>query len=247
MLTKAQIKLITSLAVKKYRDEHALFVAEGDKLITELLQSALLIKQLYLTEKSKLQHANAEPVSDAEMKKISGLKTPSPSLAVIEIPQHVLNISALKDELVIALDNVQDPGNLGTIIRIADWFGIRHIICSANSADCYSPKTIQATMGAITRVKVYYTDLIKTLNQARQNMPVYGTFLSGEVIYTEKLNTNGIIVMGSEGQGISPEVEACINRKLYIPPYDSGNTSESLNVAVATAIICSEFRRNTIK
>lgn len=243
MLSKAQIKLITSLSVKKYRDEHLLFLAEGDKLIADLLQSTLNIKYLYTTPASNIKHPKAECITEEEMKRISALKTPSASLAVIAAPQHTLNINSLKDELVLALDDVQDPGNLGTIIRIANWFGIKHIICSPHTADCYSPKTIQATMGAITRVNIYYTNLAKALSTAQlNNIPIYGTFLEGNIIYSETLPSAGIMVMGSEGQGISAEIEALVTHKLFIPPYNN-TSSESLNVAVATAIVCSEFRR----
>ncbi|MDR1056725.1 MAG: RNA methyltransferase [Prevotellaceae bacterium] len=241
---KSQIKFITSLSVKKCRNEYGLFVAEGEKLVEELTNSSFNLKHLYITDKSRLKYSGAELVSEFEMKKISGLKTPSTSLAVVEIPKHTLNIKLLQNELVLALDDVHDPGNLGTIIRIADWFSIRHIICSFHTADCYNPKTIQATMGAITRVNVYYADLLSTLSAARElNMPVYGTFLAGNNIYQENLSDSGVIIMGSEGQGISPALEELSNYKLHIPPFDEKNTSESLNVAVAASIVCSEFRR----
>lgn len=244
MLSKAQIKTIKSLSVKKYRDELGLFIAEGDKLVEELLHSDFALKHLYITSNSNIKSDKAEIITEPEMQKITGLKTPSVSFAVFKIPKHKLNIKEFKDELTIALDDIQDPGNLGTIIRIADWFGIKHIICSLHTADCYNPKTIQATMGAITRVKLYYIDLAHELASARdEGIPVYGTFLSGNNIYLEKLNSNGIIVMGNEGQGISAEIEKIITNKLFIPPYNAGNTSESLNVATATAITCSEFIR----
>ena len=171
------------------------------------------------------------------------LKTPQQVLAVFRQPEYVLNTSILRDSLCLALDDVQDPGNLGTIIRLADWFGIEHIICSSNTVDIYNPKTVQATMGGIARVKTYYTplpDLIRSLG----DIPVYGTFLDGKNIYGQPLSRNGLIVMGNEGNGISKEVEALINQKLYIPNYpQERETSESLNVAIATAIVCAEFRR----
>ena len=248
MLSKTQIKTITSLSVKKYRDELGLFVAEGEKLVSELLMSSFHVKYLYITTKSGIEHNKAEIISDIEMRKISGLKTPSSSLAVIDIPKYTLNIESLRNELVLALDGVQDPGNVGTIIRIADWFGIQHIICSPFTADCYSPKAIQATMGAIIRVNIYCTDLITIFNEAKKHgIPVYGTFLSGDNIYTQNLKNTGIIIMGSEGQGISSDIETLVDYKLYIPPFGQGNTSESLNVATATAITCSEFRRRNLK
>lgn len=226
--------MITSLAHKKYRDELGLFVVEGTKMVEEAQRSGLNVLKLFaLTD-----------ITPAEMKKISSFKTPSSVLAVLEKPTYTLETTTVLNNLVLALDGVQDPGNLGTIIRIADWFGIKHIVCSPTTADCYNPKVVQATMGAIFRVKVHYTDLPMFLQQAAQQMPVYGTTLDGENIYKENLITPAVLVMGSEGQGISKEIEALLTSKLYIPPYPLNvSTSESLNVAVSTAIVCAEFRR----
>jgi TrmH family RNA methyltransferase len=183
-----------------------------------------------------------EQVSAKEMERISHLKTPTDCLAVVEIPERAFNPSELAGELTLALDGVQNPGNMGTIIRLADWFGIARVVCSADSADCWSPKVVQATMGAITRVAVHYGNLREMI--AASGVPVYGTFLEGDNIYETPLGSEGIIVLGSEGRGISPEIARLVRRKLFIPPYPANNSSsESLNVAIAAAIICSEFRR----
>ena len=179
-------------------------------------------------------------------RKVSQLVTPPDVLAVYRIPEYHLNIDTLKKELVLALDTVQDPGNLGTIVRLADWFGIRHIVCSPDTADLYNPKVVQATMGALARVNVYYTSLPDFLSQVDSSV-VYGTFLDGEDIYHTSLTKSGVIVMGNEGNGISAKLEPYIGKRLYIPNYPVGQpTSESLNVAVAAAITCAEFRRRQI-
>ena len=257
MLSKNKIKLIRSLEQKKYRRVYNMFVAEGTKLIEDLLKT-LRCKYLIATNEwinnnqplaSKLatQHIEMDNATEDELKKVSFLKTPQDILAVFEIPQHdEIGKIISKDQLYIALDGVQDPGNLGTIIRIADWFGIEDVFCSNDTVDVYNPKTVQATMGALARVKVHYVDLPEILNEAAHNdIPIYGTFLDGENMYEgAQLSQNGIIVMGNEGNGICCEVEQIVNRKLFIPNYPIGRpTSESLNVAIATAIICAEFRR----
>ena len=167
-------------------------------------------------------------------------------MAVFVQPSYDLNPEVIKSSLCLALDDVQDPGNLGTIIRLADWFGIEHLFCSVGTADVYNPKTVQATMGALARVKVHYCSLPQLIG-GLTDTPVYGTFLNGNIIYAEPLSAHGLIVMGNEGKGVSPEVERMINRKLYIPNYpQERETSESLNVAIATAVVCSEFRRRLL-
>ncbi|WP_282016411.1 TrmH family RNA methyltransferase [Marinifilum flexuosum] len=253
MLSKNQIKLISSLQKKKYRDSHQLFVAEGDKLVMDLLQTNIKVAYLVHTPDWKNapttehlnQIENRVETDEKLMKKVSSLKTPSPVLAVFRIPTGDIDENTIKNSLSILLDDVQDPGNLGTIIRIADWFGIKNIFCSKNTVDVYNPKVIQASMGAIARVKVTYTsltDLISTYHS--KDFPVYGTFLEGETIYKCELQSKGFIVMGNEGQGISEEVGQLVSNKLFIPNFPADQeTSESLNVSVATAIICSEFRR----
>jgi len=243
-MTKAEIQLVRSLADKRAREELGLFVAEGEKLIDEIRSSALRIRKIYALE-GIFTGTEVEVVSPKEMERLSLLKTPSKAVAVVEIPRHKLRLEELKGQLVLALDEVQNPGNLGTIIRLADWFGITHVVCSPNSADCFNPKVVQATMGAILRVKVHYVDLERFLHDAAaEQIPRYGTFLEGENIYTAPLTTGGIIIMGNEGRGISRPIEQLVSHKLLIPAYPANRpTSESLNVAMATGIVCAEFRR----
>ena len=251
MLSKAKIKLIQSLEQKKKRREERLFVAEGPKVVGDLLP--YFICRFIVAEASWIaQHPDVrateiiEATSD-ELRKASFLKTPQEVLAVFELPTYSPPHDVASQELCLALDDVQDPGNLGTIIRVADWFGIRHIFCSTGSADAYSPKTVQATMGAVARVQVHYVNLCNFLcNVKVQNpsTPLYGTFLEGNNIYQEPLSGHGIIIMGNEGNGISHQVQELVSHKLFIPNYPAGCvTSESLNVAIATAITCAEFRR----
>lgn len=245
-MTKAEITFIRSLAAKKERLAAGLFVAEGEKLVGEMLNSALTVHKLFVVAGTKRQWPEqTETISSKEMERISGLKTPSDVLALVGIPRYTLPEDLGQKTLVLALDDVQDPGNMGTIIRLADWFGIRDVICSEATADCFHPKVVQATMGAIARVRVHYGSLEVFLSEALQlHVPVYGTFLDGEDIYDTPLSAHGILVMGNEGQGIGPQVAQRITHRLYLPPYPPGEaTSESLNVAVATAVICAEFRR----
>ena len=244
MITKAEIQLVRSLNDKRNRDQEGLFVAEGEKLIAEIRSSHLHIRRIYALE-SLFSGEEVCTVSPKEMERLSLLKSANRALAVVEIPHYKLDINNLKNNLTLALDEVQNPGNLGTIIRLADWFGIRDILCSPTSADCFNPKVVQATMGAILRVRVHYVDLPRTLGQARQaGIPIYGTFLEGENLYETDLSSAGIVLMGNEGRGVSQECASTVNRKLYIPPYPADQpTSESLNVAMATGIVCAEFRR----
>ncbi|MCT4602032.1 MAG: RNA methyltransferase [Marinifilum sp.] len=253
MLSKNQIKLISSLQKKKYRDSHQLFVAEGDKLVMDLLSSGLKAAYLIFTAGWQNQYtieaySNIENKIESDInqiKKISNLKTPSQVVGVFRMPKIDIDQKEVANSLSIVLDDVQDPGNLGTIIRIADWFGIKHIFCSPNTADLYNPKVIQATMGAIARIKLSYTPLKQLLtNYKNSDFPFYGTFLEGETIYNTKLSNKGFIIMGNEGKGISNEIKEMVSHKLFIPNFPADQeTSESLNVSVATAIICSEFRR----
>lgn len=242
MITKAEIKDIKALADKRGRVEQGAFIAEGEKLVAELLASHLVVRKVYAT---KPLFAGAEVVAERDMERISQLKTSNSTLAVVEIPHYDISAADPSKSLVLALDRVQNPGNLGTIIRLADWFGITDIVCSTESADCFNPKVIQATMGAIIRVRVHYTELDKWLSEQKgRGVNIYGTFLDGENIYKTEKSRCGVIVMGNEGQGISPECEKSVTHRLYIPPYPAESCgSESLNVAIATAITCSEFRR----
>ncbi len=253
-ISKNTIKLIRSLEQRKFRRQLGEFVAEGNKLVQDNLQ-AMHCHRLVATPAWWEAHPEAETSADEcfvitpqDMERLSLMQSPQEVLGTFAIPTYPFNdtvVSQLAHQLVIALDEVQDPGNLGTIIRLCDWFGIHDIVCSLKTADCYAPKVVQATMGAIARVRVHYTDLPLFLQKVRQQQtPVYGTFLEGSNIYTQELSKQGVIVMGNEGRGISKEVEAWVSDKLFIPPFPQGAlTSESLNVGIATAITVSEFRR----
>lgn len=242
-MTKAEIQFVRSLSDKRVRDAERLFVAEGDKLIGEILQSGLRVRNIYALE----GHFDdrAERVTTKEMERLSQLKTPSASLAVVEQPCHNAPQQASSEQLSLALDGVQNPGNLGTIIRLADWFGIEDIFCSMDTADCFNPKVVQATMGAILRVRVHYLPLAEFLARtAASGVAVYGTMLDGRNIYEAELRSGGVVVMGNEGKGVSEECAASFTHRLLIPSYPpSRQGSESLNVAMATGIVCAEFRR----
>ncbi len=248
-MIKSEIQMVRSLGEKRTRLEMGLFVAEGEKFIRELIDSSLRVRKIYVTDDAELEDGfdgeQVELISGAEMGRISQLKSSNNSLAIVEMPRYLLDIESLVGRLAIVLDGVQNPGNLGTIIRLADWFGIEDIICSPTCADCFNPKVVQATMGAILRVRIHYTDLVPFMERTQKlQIPIYGTFLEGDNIYNRELTKDGIIVMGNEGQGVSAEVAQYIDQRLYIPPYPADcQGSESLNVAIATAIVCSEFRR----
>lgn len=249
MLSKNKIKYIHSLELKKNRKTEEAFIAEGPKLVGDLL-GHFTCRLIVGTEEWLEQHPRIHAdeiiaVSADELSRASLQKTPQEVLAVFEQPHYTMDENLTAQSLCLALDDVQDPGNVGTIARVADWFGIEHILCSPGTADIYNPKTVQATMGAIARVKFHYCDLPEFIRrQAQANIPVFGTFLDGNNMYEETLSTNGIIVMGNEGNGISPSIARQITHRLYIPNYPQGRTtSESLNVAIATAIVCAEFRR----
>lgn len=241
MLSKNQIKLITSLQQKKYRKQHQLFFAEGIKVIEELMRSQFELHSLFVTERLdfNVTKDKIHTISATELKKISALTTPNNCLAVFKIPIENFSISK---GLIVALDDVRDPGNLGTIIRLCDWFGVEHLVCSPETVDIYNPKVVQATMGSIGRVAVHYTHLVSFLKETQ--LPIFGTFMDGENIYKQDLPQNAILVMGNEANGISEEVTQCITSKLAIPRFGQLQQTESLNVATATAIILSEFKRN---
>jgi TrmH family RNA methyltransferase len=241
MVSKNQIKLINSLHQKKYRIEHGLFLAEGVKVIQELLQSNFKLKQLYCLDKVTFNgyENQSTVITEAEMKKISALSTPSTCLGIFEI----INPKPIKEKgIVVALDDIRDPGNFGTIIRLCDWFGVEEIVCSNETVDVYNPKVIQSTMGSITRVNINYCDLKSFLKKAK--LPVFGTFMDGQNIYKSHLPQEAIIILGNEANGISKEIEFLAKNKLSIPRFGNIQKTESLNVATATAIILSEFRRN---
>jgi TrmH family RNA methyltransferase len=252
MLSKNKIKLIQSLNRKKERDESGLFLAEGNKMVEEALRSDYKIETLVSTTLFAAQHpeiqtkANEFIEADREsIQKASLLQNPQEALAIVWQPILTKPELNLSTELYLALDFIQDPGNLGTILRIADWFGINTVICSENTVDVYNPKVVQASMGAIFRIKTGYTDLESFLSEAsKSQVPVYGTFMDGSNIYKEELTRNGIIVLGNEGNGISDSVSQLVTKKITIPTFSiNTNKSESLNVAIAASICCSEFRR----
>lgn len=251
MLSKNKIKYIHSLELKKNRKAEHVFVGEGHKLVGDLLDHfpcrLLVATPQWLHEHPTVQADEIIEVTPEELTRASLLKTPQEVLAVFEQPDYPCSTEVIRHQLCLALDDVQDPGNLGTIIRVADWFGIEHIFCSTGTVDIYNPKTVQATMGALARVQVHYTSLPTLIQGLDASVPVYGTFLEGEVLYQEELSAHGLIIMGNEGKGVSPEVKTLINRKLYIPNYPQERaTSESLNVAIATAVVCAEFRRRLL-
>lgn len=241
MVSKNTIKRITSLNQKKYRNREGQFVAEGTKVIGELLDSNLTLLELFaenlndyeFIDPSKLKLATA-----SELKKLSHLITPQKAIAVFEIPKSQ---TLQKSGLTVLLDNVRDPGNLGTIIRLCDWFGLEQLVCSDGTVDCYNPKVVQATMGSLTRVAIHYTSLPTYLEN--DTRPIFGTFMEGENIYKSSLPASGIIIMGNEANGISKEIEHLITTRLSIPRFGTTQATESLNVATATAICLSEFRR----
>ena len=253
MISKAKIRYIRSLELKKNRMAERLFVAEGPKVVEELLRvlspKILLATDSWAPVNTAFNASELISITDDELCKVSFLRTPQQVLGVFPMfNTGKVSISEnITSELSLALDGVQDPGNLGTIIRIADWFGIRHIFCSPDTADVYNPKVVQATMGSLARVNVVYMGLETLLNDLPQNFPVYGTLLDGESIYCQQLSAVGIIVMGNEGNGISAPIRQKITRRLLVPNFPEDKPSaESLNVAVATAVVCAEFRRQQL-
>ena len=243
MVSKNQIKLISSLHQKKHRQTHQLFIAEGIKGIQELLDAQFELEHLYTTQTDfETVAGNLKTlVTDADLKKMSALASPNTCLAVFKMPEvKAINSSGL----IVALDDIRDPGNLGTILRLCDWFGIQQLICSKETVDVYNPKVVQATMGSIARVNVTYVDLIDFI--ANSKLAVFGTFMDGENMYTTNLPQEGIIVMGNEANGISSDLEKIIKNRLTIPRFGTLQKTESLNVATATAIVLSEFRRASL-
>lgn len=241
MVSKNQIKLITGLQQKKFRSAQQLFIAEGIKVIQELLLSDFELEHLYSTENifDEVDILKKTIISETDLKKISALASPNNCLAVFKIPKSK---PIIEQGLMIALDDIRDPGNLGTILRLCDWFGIEQLICSEKTVDIYNPKVVQATMGSIARVNITYLDLEVFLKQS--NLTVFGTFMDGNNIYKEILPNEGIIVMGNEANGISEKIEKTIQKRLTIPRFGKLQQTESLNVATATAIVLSEFRRS---
>lgn len=239
MLTKNQIKLITSLGQKKQRTKHQLFIVEGKKGVDEFLKSDVRLNHLYaVTDQYDCPPEKFSLISEPDLKKISALTTPQQVVGIFEIPNPK---KVSPDHLILALDAVRDPGNLGTIIRLCDWFGIEHLVCSETTVDCYNPKVVQATMGSLTRVHVNYLNLEEFLRAA--DLQKFGAFMDGINVYGSVLPEKGILIMGNEANGISAEIEALIENRISIPSFSQHHATESLNVATATAILLSEFKR----
>ncbi len=240
MLSKNKIKIIASLKTKKHRNKHALFVVEGKKSVIEFLNSKFELDSLFYTE-AFLEMPNnlGQLISANELKKISFLKNPNQILAVFKIPNTKENLK--ENGLIIALDAIKDPGNLGTIIRLCDWFGASQLVCSKETVDCFNEKAIQASMGSLTRISIIYTDLNNYLQNTK--LPVFATTMNGKNIYSEKLPKEAIIVLGNEANGISEQNLTIIQNNISIPKFGKMQQTESLNVATATAILLSEFRR----
>lgn len=247
MISKNTVKYIRSIELKKNRMRDRVFVAEGPKVVADLLavyQPRMIIATAEWYAASGRTPADTDVVvTDDELRRVSFLQHPQQVLALFGIPTHEVGAEACAADLCLGLDAVQDPGNLGTIIRIADWFGISTIFCGTGTVDAYSPKVVQATMGSIARVRLVYTDLPTLIGQLPTGSPVYGMALDGNDIYTERLSANGLIIMGNEGNGISGEVMPLLTKRLLIPNFRQGGVVDSLNVAVATAVTCAEFRR----
>jgi len=241
LLTNNHKKLVKSLLQKKQRDNHACFVAEGPKVIGEFIQAGFRLEHLFSTDMTLFPQENTIQVNEKELKAMSSLSTPNACLAVFAIPSEKhLPDSGLK----VALDAIRDPGNLGTIIRLCDWFGVTELVCSIDTVDCYNPKVVQATMGSLARVNIHYLDLNAYLTESE--LPVYGAFLDGESVYTHTLPEEGILVMGNEANGIGADIEEWVTQRISIPRFGELQATESLNVATATAIILSEFKRASL-
>jgi len=252
MISGNQIKFIRSLTRKKVRDEMGLFIAEGSTLVEDLLQSTFIFDHLYavkdwldvyapVLQEKRIRHTE---ISQSQLERISQQVTPNKALAVLRKPDWKFNPDALSDKLSIALDTISDPGNMGTIIRVADWFGIQTILCTYDTTDCFSSKVVQASMGSIARVNIHCLDLKSVLSSLKTYLPVYGAVLNGKNVFSEKLTRHGIILIGNESQGISPGMRDCITHPLTIPSFTPETShAESLNASVATAILAAEFRR----
>lgn len=246
MLSKSQISFVKSLHQKKYRKEHGLFIVEGIKSLKEFSQSNYQIHTIFYNIEHYIllpklpANINLFEVNNVELEKISTLQTPQGILALVYLPKkETINPSNFKNRFTLVLDGIQDPGNLGTIIRTADWFGFKQIICSEDTVEAYNPKTVQATMGSLARIKVYYEDLVSTIDKLK--IPVFGALLNGNSIYKMDWKNEGLIILGNEGKGITDEVISKINYPVTIPRFGA---TESLNVAISAAIFCSEIVRS---
>ncbi|MFT5673266.1 MAG: TrmH family RNA methyltransferase [Polaribacter sp.] len=240
-ISKNQVKVITSLSQKKYRQKHKLFIAEGIKVVNELLNSSFEIDTLFAVDNfiTDVSVDKIIRISEKDLQKISNLKTPNKVLGIFKIPDEIpLQINGVT----IALDAINDPGNLGTIIRLCDWFGVSQLVCSKETVDCYNQKVVQASMGSLTRVSIIYTDLETYLHET--HLPTFIADMDGENIYKTTLPKEAILIMGNEANGVSDEIKALIKNKISIPRFGETQRTESLNVATATAILLSEFKRD---
>jgi len=254
MISKNQIQFIKSLAISKFRKAHGMFIVEGPKMMIELANSSFKIEAIYalptwiINNQIKFStDVEFFEVSEKELDRISGLKTPNAVLALVHMAENIPPAAKTLNNLVLMLDDIRDPGNMGTIIRTADWFGIKQIICSNTCVDIYNPKVVQATMGSLFRVWIFYTNLKEYLELMPKKLLIYGTLLEGENIYETKLSKPGVILIGNESHGISEDLIPFITNKITIPNYSfkSFETAESLNASIATAIVCAEFRRQS--
>lgn len=251
MVSKQVTKIVQNLEKKKFRDKYNLFKTEGEKLVGELLRSPFGIRTVIALPEWMERHpdvpagATLHEATEREMQALSNFPSPPPVIALAEIPSYTCDFNTLARQITLGLNGIQDPGNLGTILRVADWFGIRDILCDADCASPYNPKCVQASMGAIFRVRTHHVRLPDAIRRLRDaEVPVYGTFLDGDNIYTTPLPTRGLILMGNEGKGIAPDIEALTDHRLTIPAFaGEGPSGESLNVGVATGIVLSEFKR----
>ncbi|MDC1465138.1 RNA methyltransferase [Polaribacter sp.] len=239
-ISKNQLKLITSLSQKKYRQKHNLFIAEGVKVLNELLNSTFEIEILFCTNdfETTISEKKVVRISETELKKVSTLKSPNKALGIFKIPKEK---AVQNSGLTIALDAINDPGNLGTIIRLCDWFGVTQLMCSKDTVDCYNQKVVQASMGSLTRVSIHYTDLENYITKS--NLDTFIADMDGKNVYKTKLPKEGILIMGNEANGVSEKIKALLQYKITIPRFGETQETESLNVATATAILLSEFKR----
>jgi TrmH family RNA methyltransferase len=239
-ISKNQLKLIISLSQKKYRQKHLLFIAEGIKVVQEILNSSLEVVQIFSTDNlfTSIPEEKRARISEADLKKISSLKTPNKVLGLFRIPEKKISS---KNGLIIALDDINDPGNLGTIIRLCDWFGVAKLVCSNQTVDCYNQKVVQASMGSLTRVNMEYLNLSDYIKQTK--LPVFVADMNGENVYTAALPKEAILILGNEANGVSAEIKKMVKNIISIPQFGASQQTESLNVAAATAVLLSEFRR----
>ena len=254
MVSSSEIKFIKSLGIKKYRQEYGLFVVEGEKVVGELLESDFTVRDLVSIEESAglIKYDKCRVITDKQLERLSFFKTPNKVLAVVEIPKNKYNIEQFLSQdklLLLGLDNINDPGNMGTIIRIANWFGIENIVCSPESVDCYSPKVVQSSMGSLFRVNIYYDDLARAINNIKKSgeVYIYSSNIDGISIYETPIQNRAMLLLGNESHGIRNEISALADYKIKLPSFPAGNSSmESLNVGVAAGVLCAEFRKRQL-